>query len=233
MKISNVRLYAKNPMMICLMIVAIFSSSFSTLNALPTATYGNDFSKEELFKAVYFLDGELVNEIPALRKIKGHLSFEKTAEDIANQATIIKEVNRMDAGFMTRLYNNVKGGDHYSVSESLKDGGILFMLATSKTIKNKPSDFPRLSKYDLTRSSQREMAYEELTAYYQNGGGGVIMQDRQACIAVAIAVWYQIALWVLLWALVEVDTTSSVAKMVTSDKDISHEKLVNQLVTLN
>lgn len=224
MKISTIRKFAKNPFMLCLMVFSILSSSMISVNAAPIAPT-TDFSQADLFNAIYFLDGELVDQIPTLSKIKSKTGIKKSRADRATQATVTSNVNKIDPSFQARLYKAVKSGDQYSISTIIREGGELVLLGAGMTVNPKDAPgFPDLSEYNMRNSNEREQAIQAMKDY--NDGGGV-----QAIIVLVMAVYYYLALYVLVVVAIH-DPGNEVFKAVSGDQTITHERLVNELAGL-
>lgn len=228
MKNLNSWPFAKNPMMICLLMVAFFCSSFNNLKANPSSDIVN-FSKEELFDAIYFLEGDLVSQVPVLRKLNGHLAIQKTSRDFKYQEDITNKINQMVPDFMDRLYNVVVANDHYAISKTVKEGGDLFMLAAAKVIPEKPEGFPNIDRYDLTKESERRLAINAISANWDTHTQE--FHGKYTCGIIAIFIYVAVAAWEYFW-IPKAQADVNVLEVIGSDESISHERLVNQLATL-
>lgn len=225
MKISKIRRAAKNPLFMCLMIAAILSSSFISVNAKSLSVQATSYASSELFNAIYFLEGDLVNQIPTLKKIKDNVTLSISPEDVALRQEITAGVMNIDPSFMDRLQNDVSSNDHYRISATVKEGGELVLLAAALTVdRSEVPDFPPISNYDLSNPTQRAAAVNAIKNYYND-------DDIQAIAVLVIAVYYYLALYVLVFVAITAPD-SEVFKAVSQDKSITHEQLVSDLVSL-
>ncbi|MBK8567070.1 MAG: hypothetical protein IPN76_28015 [Saprospiraceae bacterium] len=225
MKISTIQKYAKSRLSIGLMILAILGSSFSGISRSAASTAV--FTKSDLFKAVFFLDGDLVNQVPTLKKSKSYSIGKKTQEDASMQEAITQSVNAMDPSYQDRLYRAVTSNDHLSISNTLKEGGELVLIAGAlKVDRSTTPGFPDLSRFDLTKAADRAQA---ATLIKDFGDGG----DVQEIAFLVIAIYYYLALWKLVVIpFAPDDTLNELYRTVSADASISHDKLVSDLVAI-
>lgn len=159
MKKNNFQQFYKSFSKGFIMLAAILCFSSFNVNA-----NNKPFSKQDLFEAIYFLEGDIVANVPFLVKVKGKISTTTST----NRQAIIQEVNKMYPGFINQLYEDVLSDDHHSISMTLKIGAQLTLLAEAKLKADKSEGFPNMDQFDLTDSAERSIALNELLTYYEN-----------------------------------------------------------------
>lgn len=235
---KNLNLSIPNYLKIGFLLIAIFSASFTQLKA-NSFDEESSFSKEELFNAIYFMDGNLVAEIPVLNTLKGYFTMERTSEDRRLQGEITQEVNNIDPSFMTRLHNTILSKDHYAISSILLEGSDLVTMGMVVSMDEKPEGFPNIAQYDLKVKSQFSTAVGKVNEYYYNlnraYAGNTDEPGERAYIYVARYFTGPILLIanVMYYSEKSVADSGELAKIIKKDKSISHEKLVNNLSSLN
>ncbi|MBK8567071.1 MAG: hypothetical protein IPN76_28020 [Saprospiraceae bacterium] len=234
MNLSSINRIARSPIFMGFMVATIFLATFFEVAAKSTpATLG--YTHTELFKAIYFLEGDLVNRVPALQKFKSYVPKDEMRQNVEMQNGIISEFNKIDPSFMQRLHDAVADNDHYRISSTIKEGGELQILAVSKHLRKMGNtSIPSIDRFDLSTQSGRQGASAMLMSYYGGLDNFPEEYGMQACALLAVAIAVAVVLFVYFWV-----ETSSVANpdsyysTLLKDTSISHDRLVSQLVALD
>ncbi len=166
MSIQKIHRYFSNPLAIiplCLMILFVTTSA----NALPTAT-ATDYSAEDLFRGIYFAQGPVANQIPAIKSFNVN-RFIKDADRISEvrdfQDRVMAKVQRNHPDFLEELKASVNSRNNYTIKATLIRGNEIVTSISSGLAGNerdiaKEEEFKtELSKrVDLNRASGEEIS---------------------------------------------------------------------------
>lgn len=116
-KMAN--LYCVMPMVL-LIGFASWTSTPGSLNGIA------DYSEKDVFKSIFFADGELAESIPELSQFNVR-NFTKDARSISNalntQEEIYNTVNRQHPTYMASLKSAIASGNHMAIQRSIQEGG--------------------------------------------------------------------------------------------------------------
>ncbi|HMR44312.1 MAG TPA: hypothetical protein PKC40_10790 [Saprospiraceae bacterium] len=241
MTISKVYQLVSRPYVIAFLVVSILSLHFSnSLFAVNAKTNLARYSGIELFKAIYFMEGNLVTQIPTLNTLKQSTMNEMTGDDYAEytqiQNEVIDQVRSYDPTFFAQLENAVNSNDHYQISETIKKGAewILISLGTKPELRSNPN-FPDLSGYDFSIDEQRHQAVNAIKAFLiDESGHGEVSALAWVVVVVALALAVAAAAVVIsfnLWV-TEIVANDDILTDILANKSLTTDRLVADLVNL-
>lgn len=241
MKLSKMHNYAKNPIFLGMMILAILGVTISPSYARASAA--KSYNGEDLFKAIYFLDGDLVEQIPALKNLKSKMDTALDNVDMSEiYQDVLSDIKKENPTFLQELESAVRSDNHYLISNKIKEGGELIFITSAKNgaLSKQPS-FPDLSKYDLSNETERKKAYEDLNDYVSKDLDiDTGKPDHQACLAYGLLAVVVVGLIALVMIIVgvfkyitglETITNNNISEVLSAET-LFHEKIVGDLVSL-
>ncbi|AJS59933.1 hypothetical protein [Paenibacillus sp. IHBB 10380] len=98
------------------------------VSAQDLPTNKTDFSGEELFRGIVFLQGDVVNYIPELKKLKDSVpNAEPQGEELELMDSIILAINELDAAYFNNLKNAIDSNNPNQIKSELDYGGELLV----------------------------------------------------------------------------------------------------------
>lgn len=98
------------------------------VSAQASLTNKTDFSGEELFRGIVFLQGDVVNYIPELKKLKDSVpDAEPQGEELELMNSIILVMNELDAAYFNNLKNAIDSNNPNQIKSELEYGGELLV----------------------------------------------------------------------------------------------------------
>lgn len=98
------------------------------VSAQDSPTNKTDFSGEELFRGIVFLQGDVVNYIPVLKKLKDSVpNAEAQGEELELMDSIILAINELDAAYFNNLKNAIDSNNPNQIKSELDYGGELLV----------------------------------------------------------------------------------------------------------
>jgi len=173
MKISKVYKVASNPGTLFMLICAILSLGFTTPSFAVTGNSGpsntldlRGHSGEDLFKAIFLLQGDLVDEVPSLRGLRDAMRD----YDFSSGESVFNAMAKTHPGYFSELEEAVNSNNHYAIESALQAGSELLILSQySQFILSEASQgtegMPDLSRYDLSNDAERGEAMNALSTF--------------------------------------------------------------------
>lgn len=94
------------------------------------------YTGEQLFKGIFFMQGELANRITLFNKIKGAYDFESDPEVMVQYNNILEEViivmKKQSPNFFKQFKSSIESGDHFQVKDILSKGTDLLYASLFK-----------------------------------------------------------------------------------------------------
>ncbi|MDR0266570.1 hypothetical protein [Paenibacillus sp.] len=99
------------------------------VGAKGSLTNKTDFSGEELFRGIFFLQGDVVNYIPELKKVKDSLpeAKEPEGEALKFMDSVILAMNELDAAYFKNLENAMYSKNPNQIKSELEYGAELLV----------------------------------------------------------------------------------------------------------
>lgn len=99
------------------------------VGAKDSLTYKTDFSGEELFRGIFFLQGDVVNYIPELKKVKDSVpdAKEPEGEVLKFMDSIILAMNEIDPAYFKKLENAIYSKNPNQIKSELEYGAELLV----------------------------------------------------------------------------------------------------------
>lgn len=191
-------------------IIPIIFLAFVLISAKSAKEDNNlGYSGEQLFRGIFFFQGNIPNQIAAFKPIKEKLDklepFKKIEEEnFVNE--IVSSVNGINHLYFNELKAAVESKDNYRIDETMKTGVKLIQISLLNSnhykvlLKIPQNAFAKLdiSKYDLTKESDLNLVISEMTKIMKNTSKKIDNSPNGTCVAVtvvvALAVWDVVAL---------------------------------------
>lgn len=123
---KNVRRFAKNPVLLILLCCSVLFVSCKTRNPGQTTQQTNKvpYSGEELFRGIFFLEGEVANKIPEIRNLKKISGFNKISDykkDLLEKtrSRIVSEIKKDHPDFFPNFAKTLQSGDRVKIQQTL------------------------------------------------------------------------------------------------------------------
>lgn len=199
-----------------LLLFALMCSLFlmqSCKNEHDETTPLSKYSGEELFRAIYFTQGEAANHIQSLRhKVETFKSasianseMKKISEDLSNE--LVREINRLDPEYFLKFKEQLSSKNFYAMELALGNGAKMIRAAGYRTsyasmfklvddMNEKKVDLKvkELEGLDITKKED----FEKFQAYLKNEYS-IDLQDTdyKVGVAVPIAVYAAAVVWTI------------------------------------
>lgn len=156
----------------------------------------NNLTGEEIFKGIFFQEGDFVNMVKSISDIKSHetkLSKEMQLEKQLLIEDVISNVNRIEPTFFDNFKDRIKGGDYIEIENAIKNGSDILLKGIIMSPKYgilareamELSDSVDFSKFDPSNESDLKMLQE----YLQQDDVAFSPVALALFVVVAVAVW--------------------------------------------
>jgi hypothetical protein len=209
----------------------------------------NSYNGEELFRGLFFLEGNFVNEINSLQESKNFISLNNLSEEDNNEVKIfhdfiINEIKKTKPNYFDKFKESLQNNDLYSVKQTLSNAGSLInqiglsseaykkMFLASNEILSKGVNFNRedIKKLDLSNPVEVEQFFKILEEDY---GLTNLKYDLSLAATCNLGIWCAVTMAVavqsVLGAWVYVLVTKVKVFDPTEKAQISNEVLVLEL----
>jgi len=185
---------------------------FSCFNDDQTAIVKKEYSGEELFRGLFFLEGEVAQRLESLKPnldemataVKANAEIQKSYNDFTNE--IMKQIKILDPDFLKNFKKQIHSDNYYSIELALGNGSRMIQAAgfasekysglfrLASDVQEKQVDFTsaELAHLDLNNPEDREKFQSILKENY-----AIDVDDEKyiaACIpAVGFCIYYAIA----------------------------------------
>lgn len=162
------------------------------------------YSGEELFRGIFFLQGEVANKLPSLYSIQTEVKDANIkAQKLLLADEIIEGIKKIDSNFLSWFKVEIESDDYNRIEDALKKGSEIYLKA-GLTTEHFGSLFSKMatvaqsidvSKYNLKTAKGLEQLQDDMKEGLGRGDSSI--DDGDICLVVAavvaVAVWEVVA----------------------------------------
>lgn len=159
-----------------------FSHTPTTSNQISLRLTQENLTGEDLFRTIFFLDGELVYEIPFLANAADEFGLEdlKAAneegfEEISNvQDLVVYTIDSIDTTFFSRFKTDLLSNNYEIIQNALEEAGVMYQTAelssnflrnifnTVEHMSQHPEDYQQLEDYESLSQEEIDIIEQQI-----------------------------------------------------------------------